>query len=295
MDQLHLMRVYVAVAEKQGFAAAARHLNMSPPAVTRAVLSLEQQLGVRLLIRTTRHVRATDVGLRYLEDTRQILHDIELANQTAIGINSEPKGELSITAPVMFGQKHVMPVVVEYLRRYPMVNVNAVFLDRTVNLLEEGFDLGIRIGTLADSSMRAKKIGEVKLMLVASPSYLNVHGIPTSPADLKQHTLISSSSNNFPRDWQFTHNGQKTRLHIQPRLTVTTNQSAIDAAKAGLGITRAISYQVVEECENNHLVNILESFQPLALPIHIIHRESHFSSAKVRTFIDLMTEMYRVN
>lgn len=292
MDQLHLMRVYVAVAENEGFAAAARFLNMSPPAVTRAIASLEEHLGIKLLARTTRHVRATDVGLRYLEDARRILQDVELANEAAIGINSEPKGDLSITAPVLFGQKHVMPVVVEYLNRFPEANVNAAFLDRTVNLLEEGFDVGIRIGELADSSMRARKIGEVELILVASPDYLAKTGRPVSPKDLKHHTIISSSSNNFSRDWLFTHNGDKTKLHIQPRLTVTTNQSAIEAAKAGLGITRAVSYQVVEERKDNRLVTVLEPYQPAPLPIHIIHRESRFSSSKVRSFIDLMAERF---
>ncbi|MGF1721961.1 LysR family transcriptional regulator [Vibrio kyushuensis] len=290
MDQLHLMRVYVAVAEEEGFAAASRRLSMSPPAVTRAIAALEESLGVKLLNRTTRYVRATEAGLRYLDDAKRIVQDVEIANEAAVGINAEPKGHLSVTAPVLFGQQHVLPGVVEYLKRYPQTNVNAVFLDRTVNLLEEGFDVGIRIGELADSSMRARKVGEVKLVLVASSEYLLEQGIPLFPSDLSEHTIINSGSNNFSHDWHFEQGNQKSLHRIKPRLTVTTNQAAINAAKLGLGITRVVSYQVADELSNGELAVVLEDHQLAPLPIHIIHREGRYSSAKVRCFIDLMAE-----
>ncbi len=293
MDQLHLMKVFVAVAESEGFASAARQLNMSPPAVTRAISGLEENLGVKLLNRTTRFVRATEVGLRYLDDARRILRDVELANEAAVGINSEPKGELSITAPVLFGERHILPVVVEFLNLYPETSVNAAFLDRTVNLMEEGFDLGIRIGELADSSMRARKIGEVRLVLVASEQYLASHGAPLTPQALKQHSLINSSSNDFSRDWLFMQENEKIKVRIQPRLTVTTNRSAIEAAKAGLGIARAVSYQVADEIRNDQLRPILEDYQSASIPIHVIHRESRLSSTKVRSFIDLLIKQFK--
>lgn len=301
MDQLHLMTVFIAVAEEQGFAPAARRLNMSPPAVTRAIAALEDMLGIKLLTRTTRYVRITEAGARYLEDSRRILGAVEQANEAAIGINSEPKGHLTVTAPVLFGQKYVMPGVVEYLNTYTETQVDAVFLDRVVNLLEEGFDVGIRIGQLPDSTLHAKTVGEVRLVLVASPEYLARYGIPQTPEALKQHTLIASSAGNMTHDWQFSGLQQKQKdkqkgkqtIRIQPRLTVTSNQAAIDAAKAGLGIARLISYQVADELEDARLETILSDYQLPAMPVHIIHREGRMASSKVRCFIDLMAQRLR--
>ena len=295
MDQLHLMTVFIAVAEEQGFAPAARRLNMSPPAVTRAIAALEDTLGIKLLTRTTRYVRITEAGARYLDDTRRILAAVEQANEAAIGINAEPKGHLTVTAPVLFGQKYVMPGVVEYLNTYPETQVDAVFLDRVVNLLEEGFDVGIRIGQLPDSTLHAKTVGEVRLVLVASPEYLARHGTPQTPEELKQHTLIASSAGNMTHDWQFSQQKQKGKqtIRIQPRLTVTSNQAAIDAAKAGLGIARLISYQVADELKDARLKTILSDYQLPAMPVHIIHREGRMASSKVRCFIDLMAQRLR--
>jgi DNA-binding transcriptional LysR family regulator len=288
MDQLHLIQVYVAVAEEQGFASGARRLRMSPPAVTRAVAALEEKLGVKLLNRTTRYVRTTEAGMRYLEDARRILQDLELANEAAIGINALPKGRLTITAPVLFGEKYVMPGIVDYLNTYPNTQVEAVFLDRIVNLLEEGYDLGIRIGHLPDSSMHGKTVGKVRLILVAAPDYLEQNGIPQTPEDLKEHTLIASSAGNLAHDWHFEQHNKKYTVRIQPRLTTTTNQGAINAARAGFGITRIISYQVTQELEEGSLKIILENYKQPPLPVHIIHREGRLVSSKVRCFIDLL-------
>ncbi|CAH1213110.1 HTH lysR-type domain-containing protein [Candidatus Nitrotoga sp. BS] len=288
MDHLHLMQVYVAVAEEQGFASGARRLKMSPPSVTRAIATLEEKLGVKLLNRTTRYVRTTEAGRRYLEDARRIIREVELANEAAIGINAQPKGRLVITAPVLFGQKYVMPTIVEYLSTYPDTQVEAVFLDRVVNLLEEGFDLGVRIGHLPDSSMHAKTVGTVRLILVASPDYLAQRGIPQTPDDLLTHTLISSSAGNLAHDWHFEHQNKKHTVRIQPRLTTTTNQGAINAARIGLGITRVISYQVTQELEEGSLKAVLKNYEPPSLPVHIIHREGRMASSKVRCFIGLL-------
>ena len=297
MDQLHLMTVFIAVAEEQGFAPAARRLNMSPPAVTRAIAALEDTLGIKLLTRTTRYVRITEAGARYLEDTRRILAAVEQANEAAIGINSEPKGHLTVTAPVLFGQKYVMSGVVEYLNTYPETQVDAVFLDRVVNLLEEGFDVGIRIGQLPDSTQHAKTVGEVRLVLVASPEYLARYGIPQTPDALKQHTLIASSAGNMTHDWQFSEQKDKQKgkqtIRIQPRLTVTSNQAALDAAISGLGIARLISYQVADELKDARLETILSDYQLPAMPVHIIHREGRMASSKVRCFIDLIARRLR--
>ncbi|MEH6347126.1 MAG: LysR family transcriptional regulator [Bermanella sp.] len=300
MDQLHLMKVYVAVAEEQGFAAAARRLAMSPPAVTRAVAALEESLGVKLLNRTTRFVRATESGARYLEDARRILGQVQLANEAAAGINADPAGNLVVTAPVMFGQMFVMPGIVDYLQRYPKTQVDAVFLDRVVNMLEEGIDVGIRIGDLPDSTMRAIKVGSVRRILVASPDYLKRHGIVQSPDALNEHSLISSSAGRLVQEWRFdnlANTGKKVGLtiRIQPRLTVTTNDAAIKAACAGFGIARLLSYQVSEQLAKGELKILLENFEPTAMPVQIVHREGRLASAKVRAFIDLMSERLRVN
>jgi DNA-binding transcriptional LysR family regulator len=290
LDQIQLMSVFVAVAEEQGFAAASRRLNMSPPTVTRAIASLEQRLSVKLFNRTTRYVRVTDAGLRYLDDVKRILDDIKVANEAAQGINATPQGNISVTAPVLFGQQYILPSVIDYLNTHEKTKVNTVFLDRVVNLLEEGYDVGVRIGALADSSMRAKKVGSVRLALVASPDYLAKHGIPQHYNDLENHTLIESQVGSMNPDWKFVDNGKVINQRINARLSVTTNQAAINAAVAGFGITRIISYQVAEELASNQLKFILEPFEQPPLPVNIVHREDKLSSAKVRSFIDLLAE-----
>ena len=291
MDRLHLMTVYIAVAEEQSFAAAARRLALSAPAVTRAVAALEENLGVKLLNRTTRYVRATEAGLRYLDDARRILVQVQAADAAAAGINSEPRGHLAITAPVMFGRLFVMPGIVDYLQRFPDTQVDALFLDRVVNLLEEGLDVGIRIGELADSSMRALLVGKVRHIVCASPSYLKQHGIPQSPNDLTAHTIISSSAAQSQTDWRFNN----VNVHIEPRLTVTSNDAAIAAVKAGLGVTRLLSYQVAEDLAAGELKILLESYEPDPIPVSIVHRQGRFASAKVRAFIDLMAQRLRAD
>lgn len=290
MDQLHLMTVFVAVAELQGFAAASRKLHMSPPAVTRAITALEKNVGVKLLARTTRHVKTTEAGQRYLHDVKRILQEVVLANEAAQGTHGEPKGVLRVTAPVLFGQQYVLPIVLEYLKQFPMTQVETVFVDRVVNLLEEGFDLGIRIGHLADSSMHARYVGQVSLILVASADYLKQHGMPSSPQALSEHFIVATSSGDLAHDWHFEKEGMGSSVRIHPRLSVNTNQAAINAAKQGMGISRVLSYQVSDELKSGQLKFLLTDFQLPPLPVHIVHREGINASAKVRSFIDLLTE-----
>ncbi len=293
MDRLHLMTVFVAVAEAQGFAAAGRRLAMSPPAVTRAIATLEERLGVTLLQRTTRHVRVTEAGFRYLEDARRILQEVDTADEAAAGINAEPRGHLTVTAPVLFGQKYVMPGIVDYLQRYPDTEVDAVFLDRVVNLLEEGIDVGIRIGALPDSSMRAVRVGSVRIVVCAAPEYIQREGLLEQPGGLDQHTIIASSAGNLSHDWRFEHEGKQQVVRVNPRVTVTTNDAAISAARQGFGITRLLSYQVADDVASGSLKILLPRFESPALPVHIVHREGRLASTKVRAFIDLMAERLR--
>ncbi|SIS42094.1 LysR family transcriptional regulator [Neptunomonas antarctica] len=294
MDRFHLMSVFVAVADEEGFAAAARRLRMSPPAVTRAISALEEHLGVKLLNRTTRYVRTSDAGQRYLEDARRILAEVDSADEAAAGINAEPHGHLAVTAPALFGRKFITPGIVDYLQRYPNTEVSAVFLDRVVNLLEEGLDVGIRIGELPDSSMRALRVGSVRRVICASPEYLQQHGQPQTPDDLLQHTIIASSAISGSLDWRLN-TAEGKPIRIKPRLTVNTNDAALEAALEGFGVTRLLSYQVNQQLASGALVRILETYEPAAWPVHIIHREGRYASAKIRTFVDLMAERLRAD
>lgn len=295
MDQLYLMRVFVAVAEEQGFAAAARRLQLSAPAVTRAIARLEQELGVKLLNRTTRHVRSTDAGRGYLDDARRILAEVDQANEAVLGINSTPRGQLNITAPVLFGQKFVLPCITDYLDTYPQTSVNAQFLDRVVNLMEEGFDIGVRIGRLPDSSMQARRVGQVRFHWLASPRYLQQHGPPKTPADLKKHSTIASTSSSLTHDWQFYSKGQAQTLRLNSRLQVSTNQAAIDAARRDLGIIHVLSYQVADELTDGSLHRLLQDFEPEPMPVQIVFREGRHASSKVRCFIELLAEQLQNN
>ncbi|MBF8726851.1 LysR family transcriptional regulator [Pseudomonas fulva] len=293
MDQIHLMKVFVAVGELESFAAAARRLDISPAAVTRAVVALEEQLGVKLALRTTRSVRLTEAGGRYLEDTRHILASIHEANEAAAGINATPKGDLAVTAPILFGKKFVMPCIVRYLQQYPEVDVSAYFLDRIVNMVEEGMDVAVRIGPLPDSGLKALRVGRVRRMLCASPEYLARHGVPKHPCDLAEHAVIGTTNLSPRAGWRFGVTGEPTLVRMKPRLTVTSNDGAIAAASCGLGIARLLSYQVADELASGQLQVVLADYEEAPWPIHILHRESKYGSAKVRAFIDMLAQTLR--
>lgn len=302
MDRFHQMSVYVAVAEEESFAAGARRLGLSPPAVTRAVAALEESLGVKLLNRTTRYVRPTDAGQRYLDDARQILAKLQEADEGAAGINAAPRGHLTMTAPVLFGKIFVMPHIVEYMQHNPQVEISALLLDRVVNMMEEGVEVGVRIGALPDSSMRAVRVGQVKRVLCASPDYLAKHGIPQRPEDLHQHQIVAASGVTPSIEWKFgegegTANASTSAntIRIKPRLTVTTNDAAIMAVKHGAGITRLLSYQVAHHLQSGVLKTVLSEYESAPLPIHIIHREGRDGSAKIRSFVDFMAQALRAH
>lgn len=293
MDRLHLMTVFIAVAEEQGFAAAARRLQMSPPAVTRAVSSLEDHLGVKLFNRTTRFVRATEAGLRYLEDSRRIVAEVEAADEAAAGINASPGGHLAVTAPVMFGRMFVMPGIVDFLNTFPDVEVTAMFLDRIVNLMEEGLDVGIRIGELPDSGMRALRVGQVRLILCATTSYTARRGCPQRPDDLQNHSIIASRGGSMELDWRFRENNHTRSVRIKPKLVVNSNDAVITAVRSDFGIARLLSYQVAPYLASGEIKILLESFELPARPIHIIHREGRYTPAKIRSFVDLLANRLR--
>jgi DNA-binding transcriptional LysR family regulator len=295
MNRFHLMNVFVAVAEAGSFAAGARHLKMSPPAVTRAVVALEERLGVRLLTRTTRVVRVTEAGMRYLEDARRILIEIEEAEAAAAGINATPRGQLAVTAPVLFGKLYVMPIITEYQSAFAHTTVSALFIDRVVNLVDEGMDVGIRIGQLPDSSLRAIRVGHVRRVMVGAPTYLEKHGIPQTPDDLANHHLVASSGISPTNDWLFQSASEKQTVRVQPRIVVNTNDGPLEAACQGYGLTRLLSYQVAPQLASGELKIILGDYEGADLPVHVIHREGRHGSAKVRSFVDLAVDRLRAD
>ena len=295
MDQLHLISVFVAVVDAKGFAGAARKLGISPPAVTRAVIELESQLGIRLLTRTTRVVRVTEPGARYADDCRRILADLAVANESVAGMHSQPSGRLTLTAPVLFGAKYVTPIVTEYLQRYPAVNASCWFLDRVVNMMDEGMDIAVRIGELPDSSMQAVRVGRVRRVICGAPAYLRQRGIPQDPTDLATHDIVSANSGTSGGEWRLVKDGAPCLVKLQPRMTSTTNDAALTAVVGGFGLTRLLSYQVADQLRDGLLKTVLSEFEPPALPVHLVHREGRHASQKARTFLDLAIERLRAN
>jgi DNA-binding transcriptional LysR family regulator len=293
MDRLDAMRAFVAVAEHAGFAAAARALGLSPPAVTRAVAALEDRMCSRLLHRTTRQVRLTEAGVRYLADARRILAEIEEAEASAAGAHGEPRGVVAVTAPVLFGRRHVAPVLLDFLDRFPQVAVRSLYVDRVVDLMDEGFDVAVRIARLPDSALTAVRVGSVRRMVCAAPSLLAACGTPQRPADLKGMPAIDFSPGLIEEDWSFGPAPDIVRVRPQARLTVNTGDVAIAAAVAGKGVTRVLSYQVAEELADGRLVALLVEFEPPPVPVQLVHAEGRRASARLRALVDFAAAALR--
>ena len=293
MDRLQLINILVTVVDTGGFAGAARKLNVSPPVVTRAINDLEDHLGVRLLTRTTRIVRVTEAGARYAEDCRVIVSQLSEADEAVGGLHAAPRGRLTVTAPVGFGAMYVTPVVTEYLSRYPEVNVSCWFMDRNVNLLDEGVDIAVRIGELPDSSMQAIRVGKMRLRVCAAPEYLGKHGVPESPEELQNHVIIAASGATSTAEWRISTDGAPGAVKLHPRLVTTTADTAIAAALTGFGLTNVLAYKVDTHLREGRLKAVLGDFEPPALPVHVLHREGRHASQKARTFIDLAVERLR--
>lgn len=290
MDKLHTIQVFIKVAKHQSFTAAANELELSAPVVTRSIAELESRLGAKLFYRTTRHVRLTEPGVLFLQDAKRIVEDLEEAEAAVKGVYSKPSGTLTITAPVLFGEKHVMPIVTEYLERHPEVSVKAMLYDRVTSLVEEELDVAIRIGHLKDSGLYATQVGEVRRIVCASRQYLEVHGVPKTPADLVNHSIVFPVTSGNLNQWSFNHKGKNEIIKLNPRLRCNQIAAALKASILGHGITRAMSYQVGEEIEKGNLQPILESYEHEPLPVNVIHLEGRRANAKIRSFIDLAAE-----
>jgi DNA-binding transcriptional LysR family regulator len=266
MDRLEEWRVFMAVATLRSFAAAARQLDRSPQAVTRAVAALEARIGSRLLHRTTRSVSLSDDGERYLEKARRAVAELD-ALETPLDSSPELRGTLSVTAPALFGQLHVLPAVEAFLAMHTGVNARMLLVDRVVSLAEEGIDVAVRIGELPDSALRVRRVGQVRTLVVGSPAYFERHPAPRTLDTLAKHTCIAFLGTS-PTSERWTFGARSVR--VTPRLVVNTAQAAIDAAVHGLGITRVLSYQVAHLVESGALRVVLASLEPDPLPVHLV-------------------------
>lgn len=286
MDRLHEMEVFIAVADAGSFAKAGKRLRTSPPAVTRAISSLEDRLGARLFNRTTRSLSLTEAGHHFLESSRRLLADIDAAEKHAVGETATPQGHLTITASVTFGRSALAPVMTSFLSAHPRLTASVLLLDRIVNLVEEGIDVAVRIGALPDSSLVARRVGEVRRILVASPSYLGKRGAPQTPADLKLHSFIAFTGLMPNRDWRYVDAGSSGHVSFMPRLEINDATAAIAAAEAGDGITIALSYMVADQIRKGLLVPVLAAFTPPFVPVQLVYPQTRLVASKVRAFVD---------
>lgn len=294
MDQLESMRVFAAVAREGGFSAASRSLGMPLPTVSRKVAELEEQLGAKLLLRSTRIVTLTDSGKNYYAACRRILDDVRDANEEVSGEYRSPKGELAVTASVGFGRRHLQPVVHEFLAAYPEIDVSLVMVDRIVDLVEDHIDCAVRIGQLPDSALIAKPLGSIQTMVVASPQYLARAGIPEHPRELVRHQCISWTTLGPYRAWEFCLSADSApnaveMLPIGVRLSTTSPDSAIFAAVEGIGLLQATSYQVEEHLRSGELIPVLREFEVGSMPVSLVYPSQRILSLKLRAFLDFAT------
>jgi DNA-binding transcriptional LysR family regulator len=294
MNRLDAMSIFIAVADAGSLTAAARRLAMPLATVSRKVAELESHLNTRLLHRTTRQLSLTEAGSSYVAACRRILEDIGEAERAATGENAAPKGELVVTAPVVFGRLHVVPVIAEFLAHYPEINISLMLTDRVVHLMEEHGDVALRIGDLPDSSLMATQVGKVRRVVCASPSYLSNRGIPTTPDDLVGHDCITFEVLESKRAWVFGSGRAQVSVPVRARLAVNTAEAAIAASALGVGLIRVLSYQVEDAVRGDALRVVLESFESEPLPVSLVHKGQTPLPLKLRAFLDFVAPRLRI-
>lgn len=289
MDKLKAIQTFVQIAEHGSLTKAARAQQISLPTVVRTLATLEAHLGARLLQRTTRHVALTEEGKRYLESCRHVLAAVDEADGTLTSGAHEPAGQLTVTAPVLFGHMHVAPAVTRFLQRYDKMRCSVILYDRVVNLLEEGIDVGIRISPLYDSSLVALPLGSIRRVVVASPDYLRRFGVPKHPNELRHANCVrnnaSSSSN-----WSFYEKNRALSVPVKGNLDFNHIAPALEACAAGMGFGSFFSYQVAPFVRQKRLIVVLEAFEPPPLPVSIIYPHARLLPTRTRVFIDWMRE-----
>ncbi|MEJ0091914.1 MAG: LysR family transcriptional regulator [Methylocella sp.] len=288
MDRLEAMTIVLRVVEKGSFSAASRELGIPLATVSRKVNELETHLGIKLLVRTTRKVGLTDAGAAYVTSARRILEDIDETERIAAGEFHAPRGELVLTAPVLFGRLYILPVVADFLAAYPEINIRLLLLDRNLHLLDDHVDMAARIGQLPDSGMVATRIGSMRTVVCASPKLLAAHGVPKSPEDLASLPTVNFEFLSPASAWSFRLKDAKgvTDVLIRPRLSVSTTEAAVWAAIQGVGATRVLHYQCADALRDGSLQIILADFEAEPLPIHLIHAARGALPTKTRVFLD---------
>jgi DNA-binding transcriptional LysR family regulator len=288
MDRLDELVVFLAILETTSLSGAGRKLQRSPPAVTRILATLERRMGMRLVERTTRRLAPTEAGLRLAELAKRVLADYEEAVRE--NADAPLRGKLKLTAPQVFGRRHVAPVVMSYMDKYPAVQVELVLSDHNLDLIDEGLDLAVRIGALADAGMVARKVGEVRRILVATPGYIARRGAPQTPDDLAQHDIIFSTSRPTPPEWRFRHAGRDHVVRVAPRLMVNDVDTMLYALRAGRGLGHPLSYQVADELANGSLVQLMPDWEPDPRPVHLVVSSARYMAPKLRAFMDHAAE-----
>ena len=288
MDRFDELQIFIAILEAGSLSGAARRLQRSAPAVTRALEALEERVGVRLIERTTRRLAATDAGLRLAETARRVLADYEDALSEEEG--GPLRGKLRITAPHVFGRRHVTPAIIAFLDLHPALQVDMVFHDRNLDLIEHRIDLAVRIGALPDTGMVARQVGQVRRILVASPDYLARRGTPASLEELERHDIIFNAGVANNTEWRFLHAGRELVVRLNPRLSVNEIDAILMAVVAGRGIGRPLSYQVAEQLADGTLVRILQDYEPAPLPVQLLVNGTRRMPRRLRACFDYLAE-----
>ena len=286
MDKLHAMGTFATICDRGSLTAAAESLNTSLPTVVRTLAALEKELGVRLLNRTTRRIALTEEGRYYLERCRRVLADIDDAELGLSAQQKDPSGTLSVTASVMFGRMHLAPAVTAFLEQFPSTRVEMLLLDRVVGLVEEGIDVGIRIGALSDSSLVAIPVGHVRRVVCGSPALLKRAGKPTHPRDLEKLDCIGFTGLASGPLWHFHDKGRPITVSAKSVLTCNQAYASMDACAAGLGFGVFLSYMIRPLERDGKLKIVLKNFEPPPLPVHIIYPHARLLSTRVRVFLD---------
>jgi DNA-binding transcriptional LysR family regulator len=286
MNRFNAMSVLLTAVDSGSLSAASRKLGTPLATISRQVSELERLLNTQLLVRSNRQLTLTDAGLSYVAACRRILEDLGDAERAASGEYRAPKGDLVITAPVVFGRLHVLPLVVDFLKNHGEINVRMILADHIVHLLDDHVDVAVRIGDLADSSLMAIKVGMIRRVICGSPDYFNGHGRPKAPLDLEDHQCIRFEGLSPTPGWTFGTGKATTTVQVRPRLVVNTAEAAINAAAAGLGVTRVLCYQVADALRDRTLEIVLKDAEPPPLPVSLVHAAQGRVALKVRAFLD---------
>lgn len=288
MDRFEAMRTLLAAVDRGSLSAASRAIGVPLPTVSRRVSDLEAHLGTQLLVRTSRKLILTEAGAAYVASVRRVLEELGEAERAASGEYRAPRGELLVTAPIMFGKLHIAPIVHEFLGIYPDVTVRLVLADNVVDLVENHVDVALRIGNLPDSSLIARRVGHVGWVVCASPDYLARRGVPSTPQALTDHDCIAFEGLQTNRTWPFGTATNSSVVAIRPRFSVNTADAAIAGAIAGLGFARVMSYQAARAVAGGLLIPVLEHVAPPVIPVHLVHIAQPLQPLKQRAFMDFV-------